>query len=161
MAELSNHLLGQSLQALLAEAFDGIAENGNSWFTESKPGQGLFGAVEGLTAAQASRQPASGHASIAAHLEHLRYSLSLANRWSHGEEPYDTADWSTAWKKNAVSDNEWKQLLSHLHREYSNWKTALAADSRWTGDELTGKMASIVHIAYHLGAIRHMVLHIR
>ncbi|MEK7774720.1 MAG: DinB family protein [Candidatus Zixiibacteriota bacterium] len=161
MSEISPQAAGQSLQTLLAEAFDGTPTDGTSWFTESKKGQGLFGAVEGLTASQASKQPVSGHASIAAHLEHLRYSLSLANRWSKGEEPYGNADWSTAWKKNTVSDNEWKQLLSDLRKEYLNWKTALAADSRWTGDELTGKMALVVHVAYHLGAIRHMVLHIR
>jgi DinB superfamily len=161
MAEVSSQSVGQSLQALLAEAFDGIPGESGSWFTESKRGQGLFGTVEQLTAAQVSMQPVLGHASIAAHLEHLRFSLSLGNRWSQGEEPYDSADWSAAWKKNAVSESEWKQLLADIRKEYSSWKTALASDSRWTGDDLTGKMASVVHIAYHLGAIRHIVLHVR
>jgi len=41
---------------------------------------------------------ADAHRSIAAHVDHVRYGLSLMNGWSEGHNPFKDADWSASWK---------------------------------------------------------------
>ena len=48
---------------------------------------GLLRSLDHLSAAAASA-PSAGGPSIAAHVEHLRYGLSLMNRWAAGENPF-------------------------------------------------------------------------
>ena len=56
--------------------------------------------------------------------QHLRYGLSLMNRWaSDGGNPFLDATWDEAWK-----------IVAAL--------------------EFNGVVGSIAHLAYHLGAIR-------
>ena len=43
-------------------------------------------------------------------MDHVRYGLSLMNRWSAGENPFTSADWSASWKRTSVSDDEWREL---------------------------------------------------
>jgi hypothetical protein len=45
-------------------------------------------------AEEASAVPSGGGASIAAHVDHLRYGLELLNRWTRGEKPFADADHS-------------------------------------------------------------------
>ena len=47
---------------------------------------GLVRSLDTLSAAAASAVPAAGGASIAAHVDHIRYGLSLMNRWAKGEQ---------------------------------------------------------------------------
>jgi hypothetical protein len=91
---------------------------------------------------------------VAAHVEHLRYGLSLMNRWSAGENPFDDADWSAAWRRPVVTDAEWARLRADLRDEAHRWRDALSAPREVTEEELAGIIGSIAHLAYHLGAIR-------
>jgi hypothetical protein len=50
--------------------------------------QGLLAALDRLDARQASAAPVNGGATIAAHVNHVRYALELLNRWQRGEDPY-------------------------------------------------------------------------
>ena len=61
--------------------------------------EGLLRSLEKLSAAQASALTPTG-SSIAAHVDHVRYGMSLMNRWSQGENPFASADWSASWRKN-------------------------------------------------------------
>jgi len=106
-----------------------------------------------LTASDASAISGGG-APIAAHVDHLRYGLSLMNRWSAGENPFDTADWSVSWRMTAVSESEWEKLRAELGREARQWLAALGVPRRVSTIELNGIVGSIAHLAYHLGAIR-------
>ena len=55
--------------------------------------------------------PMGGGSSIAAHIDHVRYGLSLMNRWSHGElDPWSSADWTASWNRSVVSDDASKFL---------------------------------------------------
>jgi hypothetical protein len=76
------------------------------------------------------------------------------NRWAAGENPFSDADWTQAWRVAKVSDREWKELRSRLREEVERWATALEAPREVKGVELTGMIASIAHLAYHLGAMR-------
>ena len=116
---------------------------------------GLLRSVEKLDGGAASRASATG-SSIAAHVDHIRYGLSLLNRWAAGENPWSGADWTLSWRKTVVSDAEWKQLVVALREEALSWARAIASPRDVHEPELSGMIGSIAHLAYHLGAIRQM-----
>ncbi|MGI9070790.1 MAG: hypothetical protein ACR2JB_05530 [Bryobacteraceae bacterium] len=68
---------------------------------------GLISSLHEVSAEKASAVPSGGGASIAAHVDHLRYGLELLNRWSPGEKPFADADYSGSWALGAVSEGEW------------------------------------------------------
>ena len=115
---------------------------------------GLLRSLDKMPAAEASRSVNDG-ATIAAHTQHLRYGLSLMNRWAReGGDPFADATWDAAWKMSAVDAAQWDEIREGLRHEARQWREALNAP-RDTGDvELSGMIASIAHLAYHLGAIR-------
>ena len=115
---------------------------------------GLLNSLDKLSAAEASAIPAGGGASIAAHVDHLRYGLQLLNRWTKGENPFADADYSASWDRITVSEVEWLARREALRREADAWRTAIKAPRDLTDFELTGMVASVVHLAYHLGAVR-------
>ena len=144
-----------ALSTLLGELLEGAA-NDSGWVLNPKD-PGLLRSLANLSAADASAIPAGGRASIAAHVDHVRYGLSLLNRWSQGEEdPFSDADWSASWKRSAVSQAEWASLRDHLQSEARKWQSAVRQPRAFTDDELKGYLASAAHLAYHLGAIRQM-----
>ena len=115
--------------------------------------EGLLRSLDKLSATEASALTPTG-SSIAAHADHLRYGLSLMNRWSAGENPFGTADWSTSWKQTTVSDDEWATRRAELRTEATRWLEALRTPRDVQPIELNGIVGSIAHFAYHLGAIR-------
>jgi hypothetical protein len=145
-AEIAN-----TLGTLLAELVEGAAKDGGYMLN---PGdKGILRSLETLSASEASA-PTGTSSSIAAHVDHLRYGLSLMNRWSNGENPFGSADWSASWRRTVVSDQEWRQLRADLRAEAMRW-LAVVRQPRDVGEiELNGMIGSIAHLAYHLGAIR-------
>jgi hypothetical protein len=121
---------------------------------------GFLAALDRLTAAAASRLTATG-SSIAAHVDHVRYGLSLMNRWSGGENPFEDADWSASWKKTKVTDDEWRTLRADLRAEAARWLSAVRTPRDLQDVELNGMIGSIAHLAYHLGAIRQIDMSLR
>ncbi|HWZ58336.1 MAG TPA: hypothetical protein VNW46_05105 [Gemmatimonadaceae bacterium] len=113
----------------------------------------LLRSLDCLSAAAASAVTPGG-SSIAAHVEHLRYGLSLMNRWAAGDNPFADADWSQSWRKTTVSDADWKQLRTALRDETHQWIRALGTPRDVDDIELNGMVGSVAHLAYHLGAIR-------
>lgn len=114
---------------------------------------GLLASLDRLSAAAASAN--HGGPSIAAHVDHLRYGLSLLNRWANGSPPpWPDMDWTTSWRKSVVSEDEWRALKDELRREATRWAEALHTP-REVSDVEAGWMAgSVAHLAYHMGAIR-------
>jgi hypothetical protein len=146
-SELVNALLN-----VVNELIDGSAPQA-AWVLNPKD-SGLIRSLPRLSAAEASAVPSGGVASIAAHVDHLRYGLELLNRWSRGEKPFADADYSASWDRGAVSEPEWASRQEALRREAYAWREALKHSRDLTDVELTGVVASVVHLAYHLGAIR-------
>ena len=90
-----------------------------------------------------------------AHAQHLRYGLSLMNRWATaGGNPFADATWDEAWKTSLVDAHVWQEIRDGLRDETHRWLEALNPAREVTDLELTGMIASIAHLAYHLGAIR-------
>jgi hypothetical protein len=99
---------------------------------------GLLRSLDKLTAGDASRTSGGG-ASIAAHVDHVRYGLSLMNRWAQGEKPFESADWTASWKKTTVSDAEWQQLGAALGAEAHRWlEAAIACCARFSTSRRPG-----------------------
>jgi hypothetical protein len=147
-----------ALSSLYSELVNGMPEsNGNIL----NPGDiGMLRSLDTLSASAVSATNAGG-APIAAHVRHLSYSLSLMNRWANGANSFQGVDWSAAWKTTSVNVDEWKELRADLRRECAAWEQNLAVPREVDDVELAGVLGSIVHLAYHLGAIRQIDREIR
>jgi hypothetical protein len=144
--------LNHALTTLLDELVEG-ADAKSGWMLN--PGdQGMIRSLESLSATAASARPAGGGASIAAHVDHLRYGLELLNRWSRTDNPFDDADYSASWRRHTVTDEEWRTLREQLSTEARRWRQKIASGRDLNQVELTGIIAGVAHIGYHLGAIR-------
>jgi hypothetical protein len=140
-----------TLTTLLSELVDGAPSTGCYMLNRADPG--LLRSLGRLSAAAASAATPGG-ASIAAHVDHIRYSLWLMNRWAAGEELWRDADWTASWRRTSVSDAEWQRLRSELRDEAERWLEVMRTPREVAERELNGMVASIAHLAYHLGAIR-------
>jgi hypothetical protein len=143
----------RAMTTVLREVVDGAARDGG-WLL-NRSDQGLLRSLGSLSAAAASTIPQNGGSSIAAHVDHIRYGLELFNRWSRGEkDPFTGADWSASWDRVRVSEAEWAALRGQLAAEAHAWLEAVQKPRELSQEELTGILASVAHMAYHLGAIR-------
>jgi len=141
------------LARLFSELIDGAGAEGGAFMLNSGD-PGLLRSLDKLSAEDASRA-VNGGATIAAHAQHLRYGLSLMNRWAaDGGNPFADATWDAAWKVSAVDLRGWDEIRHGLGDEARRWLSALGTDRDVSEMELCGMISSIAHLAYHLGAIR-------
>jgi len=144
--------IGRVLARLFSELADGAAASGA--FILNTGDIGLLRSLDKISAADASRSVNDG-ATIAAHAQHLRYGLSLMNRWAReGGNPFANAKWDEAWKVSAVDDAGWEEIRTGLGDETHRWLEALEIPRDVSDVELAGVAGSVAHLAYHLGAIR-------
>jgi hypothetical protein len=138
---------------LFRELIDGAPGGGGAFILNSGD-VGLLRSLNSLSAQAASRS-VNGGATIAAHAQHLRYGLSLMNRWAaEGGDPFADATWDAAWKISRVDDAEWSEIRAGLGDEAHRWLATLSSPRPGTEVELAGMLGSVAHLAYHLGAIR-------
>ena len=140
-----------ALTAVLRELLDGPPRGGA--FVLNPGDRGLLASLDRLSAEAASAEP-GGRPSVAAHVEHLRYGFELRNRWAQGEDPWSTANWAASWERRQVTEDQWRALRAALADEARRWLRTSGEPRDWNSLDLTEAMASTVHLAYHLGAIR-------
>lgn len=146
--------LTRCLPALFGELVHGSPDPNTPTSMLNRGDDGLLASLDKISSVDASAANRGG-ATIAAHVDHLRYGLSLLNRWVAGEPaPWTTADWTASWQRSAVTDGEWQTLRRDLRREADGWLSALGHPRELDDRELTWTIGSIAHLAYHLGAIR-------
>jgi hypothetical protein len=144
---------GSALTRLFSELVDGTAGQTGAFILNSGD-VGLLRSLHNMSAADASCSVNDG-ATIAAHAQHLRYGLSLMNRWaSEGGDPFADAVWDAAWKTSDVDEAAWSEIRTGLGHEAHRWLNTLNSPRDVTEVEFIGMIASIAHLAYHLGAIR-------
>ena len=117
--------------------------------------RGLIASLDTLSAETASARP-GGRSSVASHVDHVRYGLSLLNRFVQGEDPFGDANWAESWTRQNVTGDQWKTLRAELAREARAWVEAMKSPPAWDEIGLAGAVGSIPHMAYHLGAIRQL-----
>jgi hypothetical protein len=150
-----NRDLAPVLRNLLNELLDGPATD--FAFVLNPGDRGLLKSLVALSSAQASRVPEGGGSSIAAHVEHVRYGLEILNRWAGGDEnAFANANYAASWRRTHVTDDEWQARIDQLRREATAWREHVLRPRELDETEVTGKIASVVHLAYHMGAIRQM-----
>jgi len=142
------------LPTLLSELVNGSPDPSVGTYMLNRGDQGLLESLDNLSASAASTTNCGG-ATIAAHVDHIRYGLSLLNRWAAGEHtPWKDADWTKSWRKPVVSDAEWRALREDLRRETQAWIEALRVPREVSDVQLGWITGSVAHLAYHVGAIR-------
>ena len=136
---------------LLREAFEGRAEGETgTWFVEGR--EGIFDALDSADAGRASTPPGPGSATLAAHAFHLRHLLRGANVYAGGDPP--EGDWESSWKVQRVTDAEWRTLRAEIAAEYERLLPFVRTGPLEGPGATTGTLAVVVHVAYHLGAMR-------
>ena len=141
-----------AIAALLSELLDGV-EKGPAYVVN--PGDpGLLSSLDRLDHRAASVGTPSGGPPIAAHVDHLRYGISHLNRWSEGEDPFASANYAASWQRTSVTAGEWRVLRDELRDQAHRWRDAVRRPRAMDGVELRGMLGSVVHLAYHIGAIR-------
>ena len=145
--------VGSALALVWSELVDGPPRGGAAFVLNSGDG-GLLRSLDRLTPEAASQSVNDG-ATIAAHAQHVRYGLSLMNRWAReGGNPFADATWDAAWKMSRVDVAAWEDIRSGLRAEASRWREVLGSPREVSSTELAGIIGSLAHLAYHLGAIR-------
>jgi hypothetical protein len=153
----TNSVFRRALSKLLTEIFDGHPP-GNEGYILNPGDPGLLRQLESIDAAAASARPMPGKTTIAAHVDHVHYGMTLLNRWARGEEnPWASADWEASWKRPTVTEDQWRTLRDNLRRESEAWQQAVAARADWDDIAAAGALASAAHTAYHVGAIRQIL----
>ncbi len=147
----------QAIITLFSEAYAGPPDPKTTWFIDNEPDSGILGLIKGVPASEASwssnnNQPGT---SIAAHVEHLRWSLANANRALEGE-PYN-GSWKESWNTLMVDEDAWDRLRDDLRREFETLAEGMQRQRDLPDDHLTGVMALVPHAAYHLGTIRQQI----
>jgi hypothetical protein len=151
-----NDTFQRALSKLLTEVFDGPPANEAYVLNPGDPG--LLRQLDSISAQAASARPMPGKTTIAAHVDHVRYGLSLLTRWAAGAaNPWGGADWDESWRRTVVSDEQWRTLRADLRREAAAWQKHVAARTDWSELAAAGALSSAAHTAYHLGAIRQIL----
>jgi hypothetical protein len=120
---------------------------------------GFVDTLRSLSAETASTSPGTGRKPVVSHANHVLYGIELANRALGGEHGvYENADWKVAWKLETVSDSEWQTLVNRLEQQSKLFIEQVNEPREWDELTLTGSFSIAAHTAYHLGAIRQMLL---
>jgi hypothetical protein len=154
---MNTQSIATSLRTILGEMLDGPTASG---YLLNHNDPGLIRSLDRLSAKSASATH-DGGASIAAHVDHLRYGFSLMNRWAAGENPYGDAEWTVSWRRNVVSDAEWAKLRADFTREAKQLLDVVAKPREVNDEELNGIIGNLAHLGYHIGAIRQIDRSIR
>ena len=143
----------QAVAALLSEIVDGPPAD--AAFVLNPGDGGLLASLDALSAQAASERP-GGRSSVAAHVDHVRYGLELLNRSARGEDPWQDAHYAASWERQHVDADEWQSLRLALAAEAHAWIGAVREPRDRDDLPPTATLASLAHIAYHLGAIRQL-----
>ena len=152
----TDSIFQRAVSKLLVEVFNGPP--GDEAYILNPGDPGLHQQLETISAATASEQPIPGKPSIASHVDHVHYGLSLLTRWLAGEEnPWADADWNASWRRNAVTDDQWGILRQNLREKADTWQNAVSRRTEWDDLNAAGALSTIAHTAYHLGSIRQIL----
>jgi hypothetical protein len=147
-----------SIVELLTEAYDGPPNPKATWFIDNEPDSGILGIIAGVSAAEASRSVHGSReagSTIAANVEHLRWSLAMSNAAIRGE-PFE-GKWKESWSLIEADEAGWDRLRGELRLEFETLRQALKSQTALPEEYLSGVIALVPHAAYHLGTIRQMV----
>jgi hypothetical protein len=146
----------RALSNLLTEIFDGPP--GREAYLLNQGDPGLLRQLDTIDTGAASKRPMPGKTTIASHVDHLHFGLSLLNRWAAGDEnAWAGADWNAAWQRTTVTDEQWRALRDALRKEVEQWRKVVNTRTTWDDIVAAAALSSAAHTAYHFGAIRQIL----
>ncbi len=126
-----------------------------TWIVSNKSGAGMLASIDLLDARAASRVPPGCANAIAGHVGHMIFALDLFTRAARGEDVYSKAKWSESWNVKAVDAAQWDDLRARLRALIIDAISIVNGTPRLDSqDMVTGGVALVAHLAYHLGAIK-------
>jgi len=150
----------RALSNMLTEIFDGPP--GQEAYLLNPGDPGLLHQLDTIDANAASKRPMPGGSTIAAHVDHLLFGFSLLNRWAAGEtDPWAGADFNASWQRTTVTNDQWRALRDDLRNEAVKWRKVVATHTAWDDLGAASALSTAAHTAYHLGAIRQIVLRLK
>ena len=155
-------VLMSSLVTLLTEAYAGPADPRETWFVDHAPDAGILGLIAGISEAEASASMAGTGArgsTIAANVEHLRWSLANVNKTLRGQGW--NPDWAASWELLSVDEAGWNRLREALREEFETLCGLLRQQVALPAEHLLGLLALAPHAAWHLGLMRQMIERVR
>ncbi|HUS15628.1 MAG TPA: hypothetical protein VM536_11505 [Chloroflexia bacterium] len=162
MSTVSAKALINSVIILLTEAYAGPPDPSTTWFIDNEANSGILGALEGVSAAEASRSVDSGGqegSTIAANAEHLRWSLAQFNAAIRGGA--HEGRWEESWHVISLGEADWDNLRRRLREEFETLCGLLKAQEALPEEFISGTLASVAHAAFHLGLIRQMIARVQ
>lgn len=143
-----------NLSLLLEETFASPERPGGTAYLDQRAG--WYPTLEALSADEASRPLVPGGTTIAGHVEHARFHLEVVLRYMQGSE--ERADWAQSWSVREVTEESWRALRAAFVETAERVQHALTDVETWGDREVGAAFATIAHAAYHLGAVRQMLL---
>lgn len=150
MSAVPASVVASSLE-LLRETFEGPS-GPSTYFIDNDPKAGFFGAVDALTAAEASRTMRPGGPTIAAHVFHAGFHLDMSTAWLRGDRA--DRDWAKSWELGSVDGAAWAALRSQFRGQYEAFREAVVREPATGGESLATILGAIAHGAYHLGSVK-------
>lgn len=152
--------LTPTLIDMYRETFEGSVRPGWTWIVSGPAEDSVLGSIASLSADEAYAA-SPGRRSIAAHVAHLKFTLELTLKRLHGENP--PADWPGSFEVGEPSPAAWTRLQQDLRTAYDGVleyfdRSRDKPVSDWPPIHVAGLAAMIGHNAYHLGAIRQLML---
>ncbi len=147
-ASISSPIITNALLKGLNTAFV-ASESDSGWLN------GILFSLENMSSITASKAPALGRPTIAAHVHHVRLCLNAVRAWASGEQPHP--DWGSSWKISSVQDSEWEDLKLGLQNEFKLTQELIQTQASWDERSLSSAIDNIAHCAYHASAIRQIM----
>lgn len=153
MSAVTTSAVGSSLE-LLRETFEGPA-GPSTYYIDNNPKAGFFGAVDALTAAEASRPTRPGGPTVAAHVFHAGFHLDMSTAWLAGDRA--DRDWAKSWELARVDEDAWGALRQQFRGQYEAFRRTVAGEPAGGGESFSTILGAVAHAAYHLGAVKQAV----
>jgi hypothetical protein len=146
----------RAVSNMLTEIFDGPP--GQEAYVLNPGDLGLLRQLDSIEASAASKRPMPGKTTIAAHVDHVYFGLSILNRWAAGEaNPWAGVDWNASWQHTTVTDDQWQTLRHGLRHEVEKWRKVIETPTNWDNMAAAAALSTAAHTAYHFGAIRQIL----
>ena len=154
-SQIATGLLTKQIFGLLQETFEkveGIYLDGGTSLAET---------LATVSAQQASLPAVEGGSTIAAHVQHMRFYLTILNDYMDGKWQ-EKIDWKQSWLLKSVTESEWDTLRQGLRDDYESLKAHLQGFADWNDERrIGGAIAIVAHTAFQLGAVRQIALMVR
>lgn len=149
---MENSVLAERFREALLGVLDETFESVHGYFLDRNTS--LMETLDTISAEEASVPVSESGASIAGHVDHVRFYLALTVDMARGKD-IGKVDWEDSWVVKEVTEEQWTDLKARLRDIYQEILTIAKTESAWDAEgRMWGAIGMVAHNAYHLGAIR-------